>query len=252
MKTIRPEQIYNSSIDTVNTKFISSDDDFFLTEKDLHFFFFHSCLQEELFVHRGKLLLHTEYPTPFKVTKNKDILDPVNIVDDNTRAMRPHIDSILFNQNFIDWVLDNIPDKKLRNNNIRGLGNDRFSTYIENFRKIYKKFYNDNNHQNILSYSLEFKFLRGGYEGVKEPMKNIVYDLKKLLLISRENPQMQFPFSKNGTLLVFIGERGSNKFLTELETLEQTQSKLFNNFNKSDKKSQNQERYVIRYDVKKL
>jgi hypothetical protein len=251
MKTTEPEHIYNSSIDTVINKFISSDDDFFLTEKDLHFFFFHSCLQEESFVLQGKLLLHTEYPTPFKVTKNRDILNPVNIADDNARAMRPHIDSILFNKNFIQWINGNVTNSRLRDNYIRGLGNKRFSVYIADFRRIYKRYYDENNQQNILSHSLEFKFLRGGYEGVKKPMIDMVYDLKKLLLMTKKNYLIQFPFSKEGTLLIFIGERGSDKLLRELETLSQTQSELFSNFDATVRESQNHNRYVIRYDVKK-
>jgi len=68
----------------------------------LHFFFFHSCLNENSFEHRDRLLIHTEYPMPFKVRKG----NVTEIEEDNKRAMRPHIDSILLNKNFIDWILD--------------------------------------------------------------------------------------------------------------------------------------------------
>lgn len=242
------ENIYNSSIDLLIKKFISSENDFFLTEKDLHFYFFHQCLSKNPFEYNKILLIHTEYPMPLKVRKTGNEKEPIEEANDEGRAMRPHIDSILFNINFIKWVLESDEEEKEKYNYIRGLGNAYFPEYIEHFRKIYNGFYNKYR-ESILSHSLEFKFIRGGYEGIIQPVKEIQYDLKKLLLIAYPNKRIKFPFSKRATLLVFIGKRGNVKIAKKLEE-KSKENKLFSYFERKDYNKG--EHHVIRYDIKTL
>lgn len=244
------EDIYSSSIEFIIDKFISSYDDFFLTEKDLHFYFFHRCLSEDSFEYNGTLLIHTEYPIPLKVKKSKDEKNPIIIAKDDERAMRPHIDSVLFDENFIKWILDSGRSEKEKLNCIRGLGNQLFTEYIKRFRDTYEEFYNEYQ-ESILSHSLEFKFIRGGYEGIAHPVGEIQYDLKKLVLIADKNKRVKYPFSDKATLLVFIGKRGNKKIIEELEKKGRENNDLFSNFGQSDKRSADGERYVIRYDFKK-
>lgn len=239
------ESIYENSIRSIIDKFISSSDDFFLTEKDLHFHFFHYCLNKNSFEFKNRLLIHTEYPMPFKIRK-RNLAEIVG--DEEGGAMRPHIDSVLFNKNFVDWILKSSKSKKDIDNCIRGLGNIAFSKYIKDFRKIYSDFYKVSN-ENFLSHCIEFKFIRGGYEGKSEPVKGIQYDLKKLLLLGIKNENLSIPFSKKCTLLIFVGHRGKNT-IKEFKELNSKNPDLFNRFNRKDKLSGDGRHCVIRFDMR--
>ncbi|MFX1452417.1 MAG: hypothetical protein ACFFCM_16375 [Promethearchaeota archaeon] len=243
------EKNYNDSIKEIIKKFIESKNDYFLTEKDIHFHFFHYCLSKHTFEYNGRLLIHTEYPMPFKAKKTEDLSNPLEIIKDKDDGMRPHIDSVLINPKFIKWIIDNINDEDSIDDYIRGLTNKNFPDYINHFRDKYNEF-NDN----ILSYSLEFKYLRSGYDGINEPLKNILYDLKKLELIGKKNKILNIPFSKKCTLLIFIGKRELIKkrgnIVEKLVSPENDYKELLKKFNRVEiGYSENKERCVIHYDL---
>jgi hypothetical protein len=164
-------------------------------------------------------------------------------------AMRPHIDSVLFNRNFIQWLSTNGGSEKDNDNCVRGLGNAVFSNYIKSFRKKYEDFYKSSG-ECVLSHCIEFKFIRSGYEGTSEPMKNIQYDLEKLRWLGRANKMLSVPFSKRCTLLVFVGRRGVKGFLEELDKTANNNQNLFRSFLRyEDRLSQDANRCAIRYDL---
>jgi len=261
------ENIYNLSMESTIEIFFSSTEDFFLTEKDLHCYFFHSFLKEKKFEYKNKLLIHTEYPMPFRAKTTKDKNNPIKIIMDDVkigRPKRPSIDSVLFNKNFIDWIFKHEPARNrekyrskystddYRNDCIRGLCiyNESFSDYINDFRKTYNEFYKETK-ESFLSHSLEFKYFKGG-EGIQVPIDEIKYDLKKLSFIAEKNEiikEINFPFCDKCTLLVFVGKRGSGEIITELDKLKEDQ--LFQLFRGEVKYSENRERCVIRYDFRK-
>lgn len=255
------ENIYNASIKKTIEKFLKSNNDFFFTEKDLHFYFFHNCISKNPFEHQNRLLLHSEYPMPFRATTENNN-SPIEIVkDEEGQKRRPAIDSVLLNKNFIEWLLKYRPeldrfrneytDDDYRNDCIRGLCiyTESFSEYINDYRETYKEFYRETK-ESILSHSLEFKYFKGG-EGIQVPIEGIKYDLHKLSLIAKKNEiikEINFPFSDKCALLVFIGKRGSRGIITELDKLKE--DKLFQQFKREDH-PENKERCVIRYDFKK-
>jgi hypothetical protein len=172
------------------------------------------------------------------------------IVGDAERgAMRPHIDSVLFNGNFIEWIMKSGKSQEEIDDCIRGLCNKIFPSYIGDFRKVYEEFYKTSN-ETVLSHCLEFKFIRGGYEGTSEPAKGIQYDLKKLLLLGKENKLFSIPFSKKCTLLVFVGHRGINSILEKIKKMDSEYPDLFSQFEKERLASDDEKRCVIRYFLK--
>lgn len=257
------EDIYNSSIDMIIEKFFSSDDDFFFTEKDIHFQFFHTCLSKNPFEYQNRLLLHSEYPMPFRATTENNN-SPIEIVkDEEGQKRRPAIDSVLLNKNFIDWLLNYKPEidrKKFRtryttddykNDCIRGLCiyTKSFSDYINDFRGTYKQF-NDETGESVLSHSLEFKFFKGG-EGVAQPIKDIYYDLTKLSFITEENKEikkLKFPFSNKCTLLVFVDDRGSRGIIKKIDEKMKEWRKLFHLLDYEKSSSDNGKRHVIHFN----
>ena len=73
--------------------------DFFFTEKELHSYFLNLCLKRKDFVSNGYLLIHAEYPTPFKCSYNKS--DVVVLEEDNSTKIRAHIDMVSINPNYV-------------------------------------------------------------------------------------------------------------------------------------------------------
>jgi hypothetical protein len=241
---MHPEEIYENSIKLLGGKFIAGPNDLFLTEKDLHFHFFHYCLDADSFEFQSRLLIHTEYPMPFKVKKGS----PNKIVDDKEDAMRPHIDSVLFNKNFIQWLSIYGGSKKNIDNCLRGLGNAVFTDYIKEFRERYQNFH-ESSGECVLSHCIEFKFIRSGYEGTSEPMKNIQYDLEKLRWLGKNNVSLRIPFSGKCTLLIFVGQRGVEGFLEKLDKTTGENQDLFGSFKNEVERSPDANRCVIRYDL---
>ncbi|WP_243401643.1 RNA polymerase sigma factor, partial [Leptospira ellisii] len=76
---------------------LNEDEIQYLIEKDLQSYFFHCLLEEDRFIYayknRSHLLIHTEYPTPFKCIMDKNT---GNVYPDfgPERRMRGHIDII--------------------------------------------------------------------------------------------------------------------------------------------------------------
>ncbi len=192
--------------------FLSLSDDFFFTEKELHSYFYHLCIQNNSFILKnGFNLVHTEYPTPFKCSKEKDF-PFIKMRHITSKKIRSHIDMVIFNPNFIEWI----NQKGLSIEYIKGLKNQLYSEYIKDFIKIYTDFYNEKN-ETVFLYLLEFKFFRNRSEGTKQPLKSIKEDVEKLKMASKF--QMGFmnsslPFAKNILSLVFINN--SNKKLSEI------------------------------------
>lgn len=205
-------EIINEFIDIYK----SSIDDFFFTEKELHSYFYHLCLKSGLFItSSGFNLIHTEYPTPFKC--NKLDSDPyIELAPIESKKMRSHIDLVLFNPNFIDWIIESGKSTKY----ISGLGYELYSKYIIDFGRQYEMFQKEFN-EPILLFCLEFKYFRHSYTGTKYPKKDIIYDKAKLKLLQRVTINMDIiDYCSNVLSLVFIGPRLKNdlhKISGELE-----------------------------------
>jgi len=202
------------SLNELYSIFLEKDNNFFFTEKEIHSYFYHLCLNN--FIHNKYNLIHTEYPTPFKCKNIKE--EPyIEKADKNSKVSRAHIDLVLINPNFIDYSL-NIPQKNPENI-IMGLGHKLFSEYIDTFYEIYKDFGNEYN-ESIILYSLEFKYLRHNNIGEKNPVKEIKRDIRKLKLLEEYKINDKIPFSKNNKSIVFIGNRINEKIKASINKIE--------------------------------
>ncbi len=184
----------------------SSNDDFFFTEKEIHSYFYHLCLKSEMFITKsGFNLIHTEYPTPFKCNK-LDTEPYIELAQYNSNKMRSHIDLVLFNPNFIDWIIENKKSTKY----ITGLGYELYFKYIVDFGEQYELFQQEYN-EPILLFALEFKYFRHSYTGTKYPLRDIVYDKAKLKLLQKIIiDKVEIDFCSNVLSLIFIGHRLKN------------------------------------------
>ena len=97
-------------IDKLETVFKTNKPDYFFTEKELHSYFLKLCLDEYKFEQNGYLLVHAEYPTPFKCSYNKQ--DVIRLEDDGSNRIRAHIDMVIINPNYIEWILQKNYDVK--------------------------------------------------------------------------------------------------------------------------------------------
>jgi hypothetical protein len=192
----------------IESIYLKYPDEYFFTEKELHSYFYHLCLAAETFILNNKFnLIHAEYPTPFKCSVKKD--PPYFEIEDiKSNFRRSHIDLVLFNPNFIEWI------RKFENpyDYVRGLRNELFSNYIQKFIHKYEQFYEDNR-ESVLLYALEFKYFRASYEGIKHPIISVRQDVEKLK--STKSFKLKFmknelPFSDKILSLVFIGEKNKN------------------------------------------
>jgi hypothetical protein len=181
-------------------------DDYFFTEKELHAHFYHLCLGAKFFLTKRNFnLIHTEYPTPFKCEKlkNPPYIKYAGIKDDKVRS---HLDLVLLNPNFVDWIRMQNKDIKY----ITGLTNGLYSNYILDYSKVYKEF-EDTYKEPILLYALEFKFLRHSISGTKYPIQEILYDIEKLKLLREfDLAGVQHYFCAKTLSIVFIGKRNSH------------------------------------------
>lgn len=183
--------------------FATNINDYFFTEKELHAYFYHLSMSSGAFQHGGYYLLHTEYPSPFKCSYIKD--EPyIKHEPANSKAQRSHIDCVLVNPRFVDWLLDNKPSIK----ELIGIGNKRFDLYIKDFYDAYAQF-NQKTGEAILLYAVEFKFLRHSYAGQKYPVREIHQDIAKLRLLRRfgEDLPHKINFVTKTKVMIFIGER---------------------------------------------
>ncbi len=172
------------------------------------------CQKEKCFHHDKTFLIHAEYPTPFKCSFNKKTSDIDLKGHSEKQYMRSHIDMILFNPNFIDWIKDNSNSKYEGYEYVKGLRNELFSTYIKDFWEKYNKFSTDK--QSILLFSIEFKYFRNGTEGNAAPLVAIKKDVNKLISLNN-NKFSKFLFSQNVKSLVFLGNK--NKKLLSYEPI---------------------------------
>jgi hypothetical protein len=138
--------------------FYRKSDDYFFTEKELHSYFYHLCLCDGSFVLNNKFnLIHTEYPTPFKCSIIKE--EPyISIEDITSKHIRSHIDLVMLNPNFVEWI------KQYKNHfdYLKGLRNQLFPKYIQEFISKYEQFYIETK-ETVLLYALEFKYFRVGF-----------------------------------------------------------------------------------------
>ncbi len=193
------EQHLNMLADT----FLNNINDFFFTEKELHAYFYHLSVLSGAFRHRGHYLVHTEYPSPFKCSY-KDDSPYINHEPVDSKKQRSHIDCVLINPMFIDWLLDN----RLSIKPLIGIGDKRFDLYINDFYDTYAKF-NRATGEAILLYAVEFKFLRHSYAGSKYPAKGIRQDIAKLRLLREFGTRMPYNinFVSRTKTVIFVGER---------------------------------------------
>ncbi len=196
---------FETAIKEIEKIYLELPDEYFFTEKELHSYFYHICLSNSSFTIKSRLnLIHTEYPTPFKCSLEKT--HPYfKIQNTNSEYIRSHIDLVLLNPNFIEWL------SKFKNpyDYIRGLRNELFSKYIKDFISKYEQFYKETK-ENILLYALEFKYFRIGYEGAKYPIISIAQDVEKLKNIKSfklDFMKNELPFSNKILSLVFIGDK---------------------------------------------
>lgn len=176
---------------------------YFFTEKELHAYFYSICLRNNNFQCYGLNLIHTEYPTPFKTSLSK--YHPyVIIADTKSKAMRSHIDLVLINPNFVRWI--NAKGKSI--SFVKGLTNKYYPTYIKEFVETYAEFINEKS-EPILTYAVEFKYLRNEYEGSKYPIIAIKQDIEKLKNLKR----FKLDFMQTG--LSFVGKALSYIFIED-------------------------------------
>lgn len=193
-----------NNIDKLIRIYEDSHNDLFFTEKELHSYFYHLCLESKIFIiENGFSLIHTEYPTPFKCKKdNLKLIDYAGI-DEN--KIRGHIDFVVLNPNFVNWIIDNKKDIKY----LTGLTNGSFSKYIIEFSDIYIDFQSAFN-EPILLFALEFKYIRHGFSGTKYPKNEIRYDIAKLDLLKNKKLMIngrKIHFCLKTLSLAFIGHR---------------------------------------------
>lgn len=177
--------------------------DYFYTEKELHSYFYHLSLKSGAFCHKNHYLIHTEYPSPFKCSF-KDESPFVCQEAINAKAQRSHVDLVLVNPAFIDWLAKSGFGLKP----LTGIGNARFDLYIGDFYDTYARF-NFETRQPVLLYALEFKFLRHSYAGSKYPARGIHQDIAKLRLLREFAGAMpqKINFVSKTKAVIFVGER---------------------------------------------
>ncbi|MDV6237689.1 hypothetical protein CH379_018820 [Leptospira ellisii] len=188
--------------------FQENQDEFFFTEKDLQSYFFHCLLEEDRFIYayknRSHLLIHTEYPTPFKCIMDKNT---GNVYPDfgPERRMRGHIDIIILNPNYIKWIVD----CGCFYNSIYGLKNDLYGNYMPGMIRNYRTF-NEEYGEPIIEYAIEFKFFRHTYSGKKYPLLGVLTDINKLKLFCNfksSSPEREIHFAGRSKSIVFLGEK---------------------------------------------
>ena len=218
---------FESSINGLKKVFFENDNNFFFTEKELHSYFYHLCLQNE-FIFNKYNLIHTEYPTPFKCKNIKD--EPyIEMTNKDSKDLRGHIDLVLINPNFIDFSFQQ--NKVKSENIIMGLGHFLFSKYIDTFYEVYNEFGNKYN-ESILLYSLEFKYIRHTAVGEKYPAIEIKRDINKLKLLENFQIFKDIPFSKYNKSLVFIGNRISENTIRSINNVKNENSNYCELFKK--------------------
>jgi hypothetical protein len=195
--------LVEQNLAVLSDAFVTNINDYFFTEKELHAYFYHLSMSSGAFQHRGHYLLHTEYPSPFKCSyiNDKPYIkhEPVY-----SKKQRSHIDCVLVNPGFVDWLLDNKRSIK----ELIGIGNKRFDLYIKDFYHAYAQF-NQETGEAILLYAVEFKFLRHSYAGRKYPTREIHQDIAKLRLLRQfgEDLPYKISFVDRTKVAIFIGER---------------------------------------------
>ena len=199
-------KVIEQSLKELEHIFTSNIADFFFTEKELHSYFLNICFSKTSFIHNGYLVVHAEYPTPFKCSYNDT--DIVKLENDDSKKIRAHIDMVFLNSNYIDWITS----QKLDNKYVSGIPQTGlFNIFNQELTEKYELFYAKYK-EPILSCAIEFKYLRHGYLGTKHPIKGIIQDLEKLRLL-KKYPSIKhdnnFSFVENTLSLVFIGERGN-------------------------------------------
>ena len=214
---------FEEKIEDLVSVFKYNDKDFFFTEKEIHSYFYHLCLNSNKFITgNGINLIHTEYPTPFKCKKGSNWnLDYAKIDEDK---MRSHIDLVLINPNFVNWIYDEKKETKY----LTGITNDIFSHYILDFAKVYKDFQAEFN-EPILLYALEFKYFRHSYSGAKYPKGEIHYDLAKLDLLKNKNfaiNNITIHFCLKSLSIVFIGHKINEKIFSSLAEFNRADCRL--------------------------
>ena len=197
--------------------------DFFFTEKELHSYFLNLCFDKNAFKNNGYLLIHAEYPTPFKCSYNNSEI--VVLEDGDSKKIRAHIDMVILNSNYVNWIVEN----KIDNKYLSGIDQrNLFSVFSKELNSKYEEFYSKYK-EPILDYAIEFKYLRHGYLGTKYPIKDIVQDIEKLRLLKsypKKRQNSPFIFVKNTLSAIFIGDRGNyvmkelNKALKEYDSEE--------------------------------
>ena len=172
----------------------------------MHAFLYHLCLKDLVFrTDSGLNLVHAEYPTPFKCSMGKAYTD-FEIKNISSNFTRSHIDMVLINPNFIKWIETNSDINYRPIEYIKGLRNEKFETYIKQIIDQYRKFYEKTN-EAILLFAIEFKYIRGGYEGIKAPLNSLKQDIEKLKTL-QFIPDIYSPdiikFAENIKVLCFI------------------------------------------------
>lgn len=192
----------DKTIDKLAKTFIDKGENYFFTEKEIHSYFYHLCQLSDVFDYKDYSLIHTEYPTPYKCSIDYKSAK-VTIEPRKSRKRRAHIDFVVINPRFIDFVLDTESDKGI----IYGISDALFSDYIPKFKNIYKDFF-VKFQEPILIYALEFKFLRHSWAGEKYPILDVILDINKLKLLKiLEIDGTKINFVGNIRSLVYIGYR---------------------------------------------
>ncbi len=214
------------SLEELECVFKTNIDDFFFTEKELHSYFLNICFSKNNVIHKGYLLVHAEYPTPFKCSYNDS--DIVKLENDDSKKIRAHIDMVFLNSNYIDWINTNKLDNKyisgIPQANLFNKFNNELTNKYESLFEIYK--------EPILIYAIEFKYLRHGYLGTKHPIKGIIQDLEKLRILKKYpsiKHRNKFSFVENTLSVIFIGERGNyivNDLKDELKDYQKHEYKI--------------------------
>lgn len=196
-------ELIEQNLSVLTDAFRTNINDYFFTEKELHAYFYHLSVNSGAFRHRDYYLIHTEYPSPFKCSYRND--SPyINHEAANSKAQRSHIDCVLINPVFIDWLLDN--DHGIKP--LIGIGDVRFDLYISGFYDTYAKF-NRETGEAVLLYAIEFKFLRHAYAGSKYPAREIHRDIAKLRLLREFGVDLphKINFVSRTKAVIFVGER---------------------------------------------
>lgn len=206
---------FNENIEKLVETYRQKDKNFFFTEKEMHAYLYHLCISDPIFLWKNReterSLVHAEYPTPFKCQMGKQASDFSIVPDDKKEKMRSHIDMVLLNPNFVDWIdgANGLRFEPIRPiDYIKGLSNRMFQDYIPIMKRQYEQFSNERG-EPILLFALEFKYIRG-YEGSKQPLNQIRQDIKKLIEMEwLEVKGHKIRFTGEAKLLVFLHKGGA-------------------------------------------